>query len=386
VEGDESHVDDSQLKISKFDQSQFQGKLATGEEDEEVLFSDRAKLYAMVGKEWKERATGPVKLSLVKSLGKVRFIIRTDKVLKVRANFLVDPAVALKPMPGSDKAWLWTALDFSDEDKPAGEALTLSIRLTTKEAADTFAAMFEKARDINRSAKGGAAPAAPAPKVAAAAAPAAAVAAAAATAVPEADKSGPVPNADSLEAIYTAAHSDAQATRYGAIAAAYRAAFGSDPAFFVRAPGRVNLIGEHIDYHGYSVLPMALGTQDVVIAGGAAAGGGFHVGNVNPKWDRATLPLDPTAPVGAETGVKWYKYVHCGYKGAFDFAKDKGLFTHGSEPKGINLMVDGAVPPGSWTSLYFDLLLLLVFEHCYPPPFPSLLTHSHTHTHTHTLT
>lgn len=346
MEGDESHVDDSQLKISKFDQSQFQGKLATGEEDDEVLFSDRAKLYAMVGKEWKERATGPVKLSLVKSLGKVRFIIRTDKVLKVRANFLVDPAVALKAMPGSDKAWLWTALDFSDEDKPSGEALTLSIRLTTKEAADTFAAMFEKARDINRSAKGGAggggAAPTPAPKAAAAAAPAAA-----APAAVEADKSGPVPNADSLESIYTAAHSDAQATRYGAIAAAYRAAFGSDPAFFVRAPGRVNLIGEHIDYHGYSVLPMALGTQDVVIAGGAAAGGGFHVGNVNPKWERATLPLDPTAPVGAETGVKWYKYVHCGYKGAFDFAKDKGLFAPGSEPKGINLMVDGAVPPGS---------------------------------------
>lgn len=40
--------------------------------------------------------------------------------------------------------------------------------------------------------------------------------------------------------------------------AAFRAAYGREPTHLVRAPGRVNLIGEHTDYNDGFVLPMAL--------------------------------------------------------------------------------------------------------------------------------
>ncbi len=42
------------------------------------------------------------------------------------------------------------------------------------------------------------------------------------------------------------------------IARIFREKFGSDPAFIARAPGRVNLLGEHVDYNDGFVLPAAI--------------------------------------------------------------------------------------------------------------------------------
>ena len=40
---------------------------------------------------------------------------------------------------------------------------------------------------------------------------------------------------------------------------AFQEAFpGSEPSHLSRAPGRVNLIGEHTDYNGLPVFPMAM--------------------------------------------------------------------------------------------------------------------------------
>jgi N-acetylgalactosamine kinase len=45
----------------------------------------------------------------------------------------------------------------------------------------------------------------------------------------------------------------------------FKKLYGHIPKYYCRAPGRVNIIGEHIDYCGYSVLPAAI-EQDFIMA------------------------------------------------------------------------------------------------------------------------
>lgn len=64
----------------------------------------------------------------------------------------------------------------------------------------------------------------------------------------------------------------------------------------VSSVGRVNLIGEHIDYEGYSVLPMAIRQDTIVAIGKHDAGESskeVRIGNVNPKYSVCTYPADP---------------------------------------------------------------------------------------------
>ncbi|KAH3717866.1 N-acetylgalactosamine kinase-like [Dreissena polymorpha] len=110
--------------------------------------------------------------------------------------------------------------------------------------------------------------------------------------------------------------------------------FGCEPIFFARAPGRVNLIGEHIDYCGYGVLPMAV-EQDIVIAVATQDNGKLNLSNVDSQYvdfecDVAKYEINSSNPV-------WYNYFLCGFRGMSEML---GL----TEPTGMQCMVHGLVP------------------------------------------
>ena len=50
------------------------------------------------------------------------------------------------------------------------------------------------------------------------------------------------------------------------VRASFDAVFGGPPDLVARAPGRVNLIGEHTDYNDGFVLPVAIGAHTLVAA------------------------------------------------------------------------------------------------------------------------
>ncbi|XP_020624383.1 N-acetylgalactosamine kinase-like [Orbicella faveolata] len=141
----------------------------------------------------------------------------------------------------------------------------------------------------------------------------------------------------SLEKVYFA--STAKATsRYEKIKGTFLNKYGSPPEFYARAPGRVNIIGEHIDYCGYGVLPMAV-EQDIVIAVAPNDQKTLNISNTfNDFQDFST-----SCEYYKIDGKEWYHYFLCGYKGLLDHMKI-------TSPVGLNLVVDGTVPKSAGLS------------------------------------
>ena len=126
----------------------------SGEEDEDLIFKIRAKLYRWRSNEWKERGTGDVKILRHKTDKRIRMILRQDKTLKIVANFIIspNPLCELKPHQGSEKMFFFVAYDCSDEE-PAMEKYV--IKLGNADNAKKFKEAFNDAKEFNIAAKEG---------------------------------------------------------------------------------------------------------------------------------------------------------------------------------------------------------------------------------------
>ncbi|KAI4345880.1 hypothetical protein L6164_012967 [Bauhinia variegata] len=120
----------------------------------------------------------------------------------------------------------------------------------------------------------------------------------------------PIPIYNNLQPVYGEGSQLEEAQlRYDNLKSKFSIIFGHPPQVFARSPGRVNLIGENIDYEGYSVLPMAIRLDTIVAI--------------------------------RKTKAKRYK-------GYYDYAKSKGVDV--GQPVGLDVLVDGTVPTGSGLS------------------------------------
>ncbi|XP_066138982.1 E3 SUMO-protein ligase RanBP2 isoform X1 [Euwallacea fornicatus] len=114
--------------------------VSTGEEDETVLFNERAKLYRYDSQEWKERAVGQLKVLYHPENESYRLLLRREQVHKVALNQRITPDLDLQPMSTSDKAWLWAGMNYSDDEVKLER---LAVKFKNAELAHAFKTCIE---------------------------------------------------------------------------------------------------------------------------------------------------------------------------------------------------------------------------------------------------
>ncbi|KAK3324116.1 ribosomal protein S5 domain 2-type protein [Cercophora scortea] len=165
---------------------------------------------------------------------------------------------------------------------------------------------------------------------------------------------GSVPVARSLQDIYTDDALASQTKRWAALVSRFESIYGHAPEFVARSPGRVNIIGEHIDYSLYAVLPMAI-TADVLLAVSVdsflstKSTYRIQIANVqDAKFPAHEFDIPHDAVEIDATVHEWTNYFKSGLRGALELLRKK----HGADfkPKGMRILMDGTVPAGGGLS------------------------------------
>ena len=137
-----------------------------------------------------------------------------------------------------------------------------------------------------------------------------------------------------LERIYGEA-STVQAERYATALEVFQSLFGPGPVQVFRAPGRVNMIGEHTDYNQGFVLPVAL-DRDVLLFARTRADRSIHLHNLEARFAPCVFDLGLTIP--AAPPGDWSNYA----RGAAQMVASQ----LGDHALGMDGLIVGAPPLG----------------------------------------
>ncbi len=137
--------------------------------------------------------------------------------------------------------------------------------------------------------------------------------------------------------------------RWDTLLSLFKETYGYAPDFVARSPGRVNIIGEHIDYSLYDVLPMAV-IADVLVAVKLSSSPTVRIANLDAEKfpsQEFDIPAEGDIEIDASKH-EWTNYFKAGLRGALQFLRKEyqGPLT----PAGMEILMDGTVPAGGGMS------------------------------------
>jgi len=173
-----------------------------------------------------------------------------------------------------------------------------------------------------------------------------------------------IPQITGLEEIYYPENLNLQQKRWNDLEETFSSIYGHTAQYMSRSSGRVNLLGEHVDYSLYPVLPMAV-EQDILIAFSILpmqtsseksdkSQCHVHVSNTKDKqYPDGSFSFHVSESISIDASSHdWKNYIRAGYNGALSIFQSS---SPSSEPisiadKTISILVSGIIPPAGGLS------------------------------------
>jgi galactokinase len=159
----------------------------------------------------------------------------------------------------------------------------------------------------------------------------------------------PVPLFKDLGEVYPADGVLREGKRWDTLASNFKERYGAAPSHVVRAPGRVNILGEHVDYSLFPVLPAAI-EQDILIALRVRDDNTVRVANTQASFKPAEFTLTHSGKwdaglVAPKDGGGWENYLKVALLECLE-----RFYPNGGKPAGLDVLITGNVPPGAGLS------------------------------------